>query len=222
MVGRSIHLIYLSWRGLCASCTSSRFASQSPNPREGPSPSNGIKTRGFDPVRRWPFQRDKTLGGQARNSTDKAQASSPGPFPLCGPVGSWSPQKPPPGHVRPATHADRRSLNHKGPGSPAVCPSALRVARRSDRTQRNCHLPQAGRWAECRRSRRARNVRGRRLVVTAPASSCEATAAVVSGFYRRRRASTRPGVGLHGNSNNETIPRARHHFIHAKFRNARF
>eukprot|EP00618_Florenciella_parvula_P004843 CAMPEP_0119478068 /NCGR_PEP_ID=MMETSP1344-20130328/7981_1 /TAXON_ID=236787 /ORGANISM="Florenciella parvula, Strain CCMP2471" /LENGTH=104 /DNA_ID=CAMNT_0007512213 /DNA_START=293 /DNA_END=606 /DNA_ORIENTATION=+ len=53
------------------------------------------------------------------------------------------------------------------------------------------------------------------LVVTAPASSRKAAAAIVSGFYRRRRASTRPGVGLHGNSNNETIPRARHHFIHA-------
>ena len=118
--------------------------------------------------------------------------------------------KSPPGHVRPATHADRRSLYREGSGSPAVWPSALPVACRSDRTQRNCHLPQAGRWAECRRSRRARNVRGRRLVVTAPASSREAAAAIVFGFYRRRRASTRPGVALHGNSNNETIPPARH------------
>ena len=79
---------------------------------------------------------------------------------------------------------------------------------RSDPTK--LPLPQAGRWAEFRRSRRARHVRGRRLVVTAPASSREAAAAIVFGFYRRRRASTRPGVALHGNSNNETIPPARH------------
>jgi hypothetical protein len=60
-------------------------------------------------------------------------------------------------------------------------------------------LPFNSLCAGFRRSRRVRHVRGRGLVVYAPASSHGAAAVVGRGFYRRRRAPSRLAADLNGN-----------------------
>jgi len=63
----------------------------------------------------------------------------------------------------------------------------------------NPPLPFNSFCAGFRRSRRVRHVRGRGLVVYAPASSHGAAAVVGRGFYRRRRAPSRLAADLNGN-----------------------